>query len=527
MKITILSFSLMALLFTFSTQTFAVDFTVNLTTDQHDASTADGICDIDLTTAGLQCSLRAAVEQANNLGSNDRVLFNLQANSTILLTTTNGGEIPITNNGTLEIIGTGANNLTIDGGAGINRIFSMLSTIVNVSAVTITGGNGEGAYPSGYGGAILAHKGSLTLNSVHITGNAITEVGGGVDFFTDELKVVVPSSHLIINSTFSSNTANSCGGFRNTLANVTVVNSTVSSNAAIGSGVGYPGGGGGICATGGITTLRNVTVTNNTAGFGGGIFKEFEGTLNLGNTLVAGNTGTLGAPEIYFYSGTITSAGGNLVGDSPGDSTNTGLKAITYQSSDIRDTNPMLGALTLSNGGPTPTHALLPGSPALDTGINSLVTEAFDQRGTGFLRIVDGDGNGTAIVDIGAFEVQACGLIDTDSDGIGNDCDSDDDNDNVIDEQDAFPLDPNESVDTDSDGIGNNADTDDDNDGQSDVNEIACGSNPLDAASKCPPSTTGPPTNINQCKNGRWRTFTIPRTFKNQGDCIQFVNTGK
>lgn len=37
----------------------------------------------------------------------------------------------------------------------------------------------------------------------------------------------------------------------------------------------------------------------------------------------------------------------------------------------------------------------------------------------------------------------------------------------------------------------------------------------------------GPPTNKDECKQGGWRTFSIPRDFKNQGDCIQFVNTGK
>ena len=41
------------------------------------------------------------------------------------------------------------------------------------------------------------------------------------------------------------------------------------------------------------------------------------------------------------------------------------------------------------------------------------------------------------------------------------------------------------------------------------------------------PAEVGPPTNKSQCKKGGWRNFTIRRAFKNQGDCIQFVNTGK
>jgi hypothetical protein len=40
-------------------------------------------------------------------------------------------------------------------------------------------------------------------------------------------------------------------------------------------------------------------------------------------------------------------------------------------------------------------------------------------------------------------------------------------------------------------------------------------------------SGVGPPANKDACKDGGWATFTIPRAFKNQGDCIQFVNTGK
>jgi len=76
-------------------------------------------------------------------------------------------------------------------------------------------------------------------------------------------------------------------------------------------------------------------------------------------------------------------------------------------------------------------------------------------------------------------------------------------------------------------------DTDDDNDGIPDVCDVD--SNPgvpdfdkdgiVDGAG-CD-TQIGPPTNKDQCKNGGWQLFNYPRTFKNQGDCIQFVNTGK
>ena len=63
------------------------------------------------------------------------------------------------------------------------------------------------------------------------------------------------------------------------------------------------------------------------------------------------------------------------------------------------------------------------------------------------------------------------------------DGDGDGDGDGVKDSLDAFPLDSSETLDTDSDGIGNNADTDDDNDGYTDAEEITNGTDPIDANS--------------------------------------------
>jgi hypothetical protein len=154
--------------------------------------------------------------------------------------------------------------------------------------------------------------------------------------------------------------------------------------------------GGGISAVSGAT-IRNSTIAFNTANNGGGIYRN-NGTINIGNSIVAQNTaGT--SPDIGSSTLGVgyTNAGWNLIGD------NTGFEATFSDgvNGTIVGVNPMLAPLA-NNGGVTQTHALLPGSPAINAGNNALipmgVTE--DQRGTGFPRIA------FTTVDIGAFEVQ-------------------------------------------------------------------------------------------------------------------------
>lgn len=128
--------------------------------------------------------------------------------------------------------------------------------------------------------------------------------------------------------------------------------------------------------------------------------------LDIGNTILAQNTVDfpVNLPnDIWVVGGTFTSAGNNLIG--------TSHTPITFHPSDILNTNPLIGALQ-NNGGPTPTHALLSGSSAIDAGSNALAVDASnnsplttDQRG--FTRIVDAPPAGTPIVDIGAFEFAA------------------------------------------------------------------------------------------------------------------------
>jgi len=208
----------------------------------------------------------------------------------------------------------------------------------------------------------------------------------------------------ITGTTLSGNSAGGGGGgLSNRGGGADIYNSTVSGNSS-----GCDCGGGGITSNGGIdspatTNLRNVTIANNTAsnGPGGGIISILDfstGTNNLGNTIVANNT-ALTDPDV---SGAIVSQGFNLVRNR---GTSTG-----YVASDLPNgSNPMLEALG-NNGGPTQTHALMAGSPAIDKGKN-FSGLATDQRGltrpvdfdnTTYPNAAGGDGS-----DIGAYEVQA------------------------------------------------------------------------------------------------------------------------
>jgi hypothetical protein len=108
-------------------------------------------------------------------------------------------------------------------------------------------------------------------------------------------------------------------------------------------------------------------------------------------TIIAGNNGTDVGPG-----GEIKSLG-SLIG------TKAAGTSLVDQGGTLTGLNPQLGPLQ-DNGGPTLTHALLPGSPAINTGPTSEPSfpgDAFDQRGDGFVRVVNGQ------VDIGAYEVQA------------------------------------------------------------------------------------------------------------------------
>jgi hypothetical protein len=168
----------------------------------------------------------------------------------------------------------------------------------------------------------------------------------------------------------------------------TLINCTIASNVVNGAGTGLAGGI--YCGSGGTALLGCTVAGNNGDSSGGGVYGSNAGVTN---TIIADNT----AASSSDVSGSLTSGGYNLIGNT---SSGSGFGAT----GDQLNVNPMLGFLQ-DNGGPTPTMALLPGSPAIDKGKGFGLTT--DQRGSprpfdlpSIPNASGGDGS-----DIGAFEI--------------------------------------------------------------------------------------------------------------------------
>src|SRR5215831_13261759 len=266
----------------------------------------------------------------------------------------------------VTINGAGADVLAVDG----NATSSVFQTgtgagppTVAISGLTIRNGQG------GFGGGILNGSGAtLTITNSTISGNTAA-FGGGI-FNTGSLTIA--------NTTVTGNTASEGGGiYSNGL--LTITNSTISSNTGNSEG-------GGVVNLG-TAAITNTTLSNNSASEGGGIFTI--GAVQIGGSIL--NAGASGV-TIANNGGTVTSLGYNLSSDNGG--------GFLTGPGDQINTDPLLGPLQ-DNGGPTFTHELLPGSPAIDAGDpNFTPPPFFDQRGSGFDRVVNGR------IDKGSFEVQ-------------------------------------------------------------------------------------------------------------------------
>lgn len=246
------------------------------------------------------------------------------------------------------------------------------------------------------GGGIFNDGGNLWIFDSTINSNETFEnpFGGGgiVNYSSGEI--------LITRSSIYNNTTKGNGGGITNEGKTILVNSTLSNNKADDYG-------GGIYLLSGNVDTYNTTILDNQAnvnrdseGDGGGI-KRDSGQINLNNTILANNKRHV--TDTFFYIDDCKGTLGTL---------SYSLLSSTYDCTFIHDHNitdpsPKIDPL-MDNGGPTNTHALQSGSPAIDGGNptgckdedgNLLTT---DQRG--YPRPFDGDENGSDVCDIGAYE---------------------------------------------------------------------------------------------------------------------------
>ena len=260
-------------------------------------------------------------------------------------------------------------NVTFSGnsatyGGGMRNDDHSNPTLTNVTF------SGNSAVHSG-GGMHNDYSSYPKLTNVTFSGNS-AEYGGG-------MRNDGHSNPTLTNVTFAGNSAWLGGGMFNYYSSPTLTNVTFSGNSAEDDG-------------GGMTnkyfsspTLTNVTFSGNSAAFGsgGGIFNWNYSSPALTNNILWGN----GPSQIHNYDESIPVITYSLVqGGYGGEGNISG--------------DPILGLLA-DNDGFTQTHALLSGSPAIDAG-SPTVCPAMDQRG--YLRPIDGNGDGTSRCDMGAYE---------------------------------------------------------------------------------------------------------------------------
>jgi Bacterial Ig-like domain len=333
-------------------------------------------------------SLRQAIIDANtNTGSADTINFDaMSLGSSATITLTSGQLPPITDVAGLTIDG-GSADITISGNEQYRVFLVDSGAKLTLSNLTVANGN-SGFEDDGRGGGIYnGQGGTVTVSNSTLSGNSAGNGNGGGGIYNGGFGTLE-----VINSTLSGNSSNdSGGGIFSRTGTVTVSNSTLSDNSA-------PIGGG-ILTMGDTLEVSNSTLSGNSASEGGGIYDSGADTITVSNSTLSDNSAPIGGGNCDGVGdGTIANGGYNLDSDtSCGFGTN---------NNSLSGVDPMLGPLA-DNGGPTKTHALLAGSPAIDKG-NSSFEATTDQRGlprpidfVGILDAADGDGS-----DIGSFERQ-------------------------------------------------------------------------------------------------------------------------
>jgi hypothetical protein len=341
--------------------------------------------------------------------------------------------LPVVTDSTVEIQGNGF-TIRRDAGADDFRIFRVRFGTLTVRDTTVSGGRSAGmgggilsvssdltiadstvsANSAGSGGGIYIQAGTASVHRSTLTGNSATN-GGGIGNGGGTLT--------INGSTLAGNSAGQGGGILSvgTVSQIEISDSTLRRNSTTGNGGGISiqagtaiirrstftgnsatSGGGVTSGPDGNVTLYNTTLSGNSAGTGGGI--DNQGTLTLVNTTLAGNTGEPSGLMASFYAGLLNTILANAAGGSNcsgaewiGNLFDANL-ADDGTCGTIPATLSGLDPTLADNGGPTMTHALFPGSNAIDNVVYGSCSLATDQRG----------GSRENYCDSGAYEFRTC-----------------------------------------------------------------------------------------------------------------------
>jgi len=313
-----------------------------------------------------------------------------------------GGGLYLETFGQFSIVNTTISGNSAYQGGGIWSYGSGPLGPMTITNCIISSNQANLAEPDGRGGGIYFYRTTVNISRSQISSNNAYS-GGGIWCFDNVLSIV--------GSTIDSNTSvgpgaglASQGASPLKLDNSAITNNKTSPTSEIGKG-------GGLYLYFGYGSIQNCTISGNSSSSGGGLWLYYS-NLALRNSTIASNTASSAGGGIHSSETKIT-LDSDIVGknNSPMGPDIKGLITANYSligttaGATITGTNnklnvdPMLGPLT-NNGGPTLTHALLPGSPAIDSGRNTTGV-GYDQRGNGYFRV---SGKST---DIGAFEVQS------------------------------------------------------------------------------------------------------------------------
>lgn len=345
-------------------------------------------------------SLRQAILDANANPGADIIDFQDELTGTITLTS---GQLVVTDD--LTVNGPGSFSITVSGNHA-SRVFDVFPGItVIISGLTISDGSAMGSSGGG-----IRNDSTLTLVDVVLSGNATVKVastignGGGISNFSNGI-VTITNSTLSVNSSGGNG-----GGVWNNGGQVSIANCTLVGNSAITDG-------GGIFNSGGTLNLTNSTLSGNSAqnADGGGIFNQSVGNVNISFTTLSGNSAGISGGGFTNFPSSTMSIKSSIVANSTsgGDCDNRATLNALGSNFNTAGTCPGFTQVTpaqlnlgplADNGGPTETHALLPGSVAIDAAPDCTDigggTVSTDQRG-----IFRPQG---VACDVGAYEFVPC-----------------------------------------------------------------------------------------------------------------------